>query len=33
MPTGGIDHSVKLNTEERAEKVVKVGVVCARLLT
>lgn len=28
MPTGGVDHSVKLNTAERAEKVIKVGVVC-----
>ena len=28
MPTGGIDHSVKLETAERAEKVIKTGVVC-----
>lgn len=28
MPTGSIDHSVKLSTAERAEKVIKVGVVC-----
>lgn len=28
MPTGSIDNSVKLNMAERAEKVIKVGVVC-----
>ena len=28
MPTGSLDLTVKLNVSERAEKVIKVGVVC-----
>lgn len=29
MPTGSIDDSVKLSTSDRAEKVIKIGVVCS----
>lgn len=32
MPSGGVDDSVKLSMKERAEKVIKVGVVCLLLL-
>ena len=28
MPSGGLDNSMKLSMSERAEKVIKVGVVC-----
>lgn len=28
MPSGGLDNAMKLSMSERAEKVIKVGVVC-----